>query len=175
MFLTDREKAMVEDVLESETVAELKALWCMPCDGGQPYAESPASVLAIKAVLPTIRATCRVRKIEQEIAALATSEPSQPQEVNMGRKILRGGKRYKLLKEDVSWTGKDQVHVLMQILMANFKIGEPIDEADIVAAVEANVGPGKVLQTVQGGKRIWDYYKGDTFDGLQAHGNIERC
>jgi hypothetical protein len=58
----------------------------------------------------------------------------------------------------------------MAILSAHVEVGGVLDESTIVEAMEANVG---VLQTRQGGKRIWKYYRGRHAEGLEMHGNIE--
>jgi hypothetical protein len=58
----------------------------------------------------------------------------------------------------------------MAILSAHVEVGDVLDESTIVEAMEANVA---VLETRQGGKRIWDYYKGNHAEGLRAHGNVE--
>ncbi len=79
-------------------------------------------------------------------------------------------KKYKLLKIDLEWTNKPQVHAIMAILNAHIDIGDTIAEDEIVKMMIANEA---VLNTTQGGKRIWDYYKGTHNDGLTAHGNVE--
>jgi hypothetical protein len=71
----------------------------------------------------------------------------------------------------VAWSTKPQVHAIARILEAHAKVGDVLDEAAIVEMMEANV---KVLDTRQGGKRIWDYYKGNHAEGLTAHGNVEK-
>ena len=85
--------------------------------------------------------------------------------------VVRGSKRYKLLSDDVSWSTKPQVHAVMAILRAHANVGDVLDESTIVEAMVANE---RVLETRQGGKRIWDYYKGDHAEGLMAHGNVEK-
>lgn len=85
--------------------------------------------------------------------------------------VYRSSKRYKLLKTDVEWTSKPQVLAIAAILEANMAIGDERDETDIVHMIEVNK---VLLNTVQEAKRIWDYYKGDHAQGLEAHGNIER-
>ena len=72
---------------------------------------------------------------------------------------------------EAEWSTKPQVHAILQILGAHAKPGDVLDEADIVKMMVENE---HVLQTRQGGKRIWDYYKGDHAEGLMAHGNVER-
>lgn len=83
----------------------------------------------------------------------------------------RVDRQYKLLKTDVSWSTKPQVHALMRILAAHVEVGETVYESQIVQMMEENVA---VLATRQGGKRIWDYYKGTSNDGLEAHGNVQK-
>ena len=84
--------------------------------------------------------------------------------------VVRGSKRYKLLSDDVSWSTKPQVHAVMSILRAHVEVGGTLDESTIVEAMVANE---RVLETRQGGKRIWDYYKGNHAEGLRMHGNVE--
>jgi surface antigen len=84
--------------------------------------------------------------------------------------VVRSSKRYKLLKFDVSWTTKRQVHVIAAILEAHAKVGDVLDESEIIEMMEANVA---ALETRQGGAKVWKYYKGNSDDGLMAHGNIE--
>ena len=50
------------------------------------------------------------------------------------------------------------------------KVGDVLDEATIVQACITNE---HVLQTRQGGARIFAYYKGNHAEGLMMHGNLE--
>ena len=109
----------------------------------------------------------KIQELEAQLAALkAQPAPAPP----VPLKVARGLKKYRLLKTDVSWSTKPQVSALMAILSAHVEVGGTLDESTIVAAMEANVA---VLATRQGGKRIWDYYKGRGADGLLLHGNVE--
>jgi hypothetical protein len=85
--------------------------------------------------------------------------------------VVRGGKRYKLLSTDVSWSTKPQVGAIAAILAAHAKVGDVLQEDHIIQMMEANV---EVLQTRQGGKRVWKYYRGSHAEGLEMHGNIEQ-
>ena len=81
-----------------------------------------------------------------------------------------GGKKYRLLKTEVSWSTTPQVHAIISILGAHAKPGDVLEESHIVNMMIQNEA---VLKTTQGGKRIWNYYKGDHSRGLMAHGNVE--
>jgi hypothetical protein len=84
--------------------------------------------------------------------------------------VRRSGKRYRFLKDSVDWSSTPQVHAVMEILKTRYKVGDLMEESDIVDLMDENVA---VLATKQGGKRIWDYYKGKSDRGLLTHGNIE--
>ncbi len=83
----------------------------------------------------------------------------------------RYGRKYQLLNAEVTWTGKPQVHAVMHIISAHARPGDVLDEEEIVNMMIANES---ILDTKQGGKRIWDYYKGEHNQGLVAHGNMKR-
>lgn len=119
---------------------------------------------------PDVRAAAMACTFEPQTAQEPELKAPAVQEVTMAV-IQRGGRKYKLLKTDVAWTTKPQVHAIMAILHAHMAVGDTVDEADIVKMMVANEA---VLRTRQGGKRIWDYYKGDHNQGLAAHGNVER-
>jgi TolA-binding protein len=69
------------------------------------------------------------------------------------------------------WTKKAQVFALADIIKSTFGVGAVVTDADIVQVVEEQVG--KKLQTTQTGKRIWDYYKGNSNDGFLTHSCIK--
>ena len=180
-------EAIAEELSEVETIPELKALWCFGEHEQNVYATSNCVPL-FKAAIARLRAQTqtpeqqgcveevvvdnaallqKLAELQAEVERLkaqstATVQP-QPQ-------IKRAGKRYRLLKFDVSWTTKRQVHVLAAILEAHAKVGDILDEEAIIEMMEANVA---ALDTKQGGKKVWDYYKGESESGLRAHGNIE--
>jgi hypothetical protein len=85
--------------------------------------------------------------------------------------VQRSSRKYKLLKLEVTWSTKAQVHAIMGIIGAHAKPGDILDEEDIVEMMERNVD---VLATRQGGRKVWNYYKGDHNMGLVAHGNLEK-
>jgi len=89
------------------------------------------------------------------------------------RVIVVGGRRqYRLLKDDVTWCETPQVHALVGILKTFMRVGgDPVSEAVILQKVIENE---HLLNTKQGGKKIFDYYKGNSEKGLVAHGNLER-
>jgi hypothetical protein len=72
---------------------------------------------------------------------------------------------------DVSWSTTPQVHAIAAILAAHVKVGDVVADEDVVAMMEANED---VLATRQGGRKIWNYYKGGSDKGLLTHGNLEK-
>jgi len=87
--------------------------------------------------------------------------------------MRRAGKKYRLLKFDVSWSTKPQVRAIGAILQTYASVGDVVEEEKIVEWLDAH--RTTILNSVQPAKRLWDYYKGDTAEGLLAHGNIERA
>lgn len=155
----ERKQAIAEEICECESLAELKALVCdlEQSDENRIYVDWQ--------IVPLIK--CEVRKLR----GVEAPTEFQPQPRLKYTRAPRGNRQYRLLKTDVSWSTKAQVHAVMEILKAHVQVGEVVDEADIVQAMIANE---HVLETRQGGKRIWDYYKGDHVEGLTAHGNLEK-
>lgn len=194
-MLQERFNGIVEELAEVQTMQELKALWCFGQQEGNEYGDA-ACVSAFKDAakrlkqLNVVCASCgkvhkifskctdveveRAADVEAQVADLlakvaalksgaTTNPPVKP--------VIRGSKKYKLLSDDVSWSTKPQVRALMEILKAHVEVGGVLEESAIVGAMVANE---RVLETRQGGKRIWDYYKGDHAEGLIAHGNVEK-
>jgi hypothetical protein len=170
-------QAIAEEIGEVQSLAELKALWCFGQQNNNEYGDAQfvpdfrAAVARLKnkeeVAMPKVEdLEAKVVELLAQVEALKsgakTNPPVQP--------VVRGSKRYKLLSDDVSWSTKPQVHAVMSILRAHANVGDVLDESTIVAAMEANVA---VLETRQGGKRIWDYYKGNHVEGLRMHGNVE--
>lgn len=151
-----RKQGIVEEIAECETLAELNALHCMGGDYGD------ADFVAF---FKTMAHNLKGRAIEVEVKEVEVA-------VEKPKKVARtNNNSYRLLKVEVAWSTKPQVHALMQIIAAHAKVGDVIREEDIVKMAVANEA---VLQTRQGGKRIWDYYKGNHAEGLTAHGNVEK-
>ena len=176
-MLQERMEAITEEILDCQDLKELKALWCFGQQNNNEYGDAQF-VPDFKAAAARLRskeevAMLNVESLEAKVAELL----AQVEALKTGAKVdlpvqpvVRGSKRYKLLSDDVSWSTKPQVHAVMAILRAHAEVGNVLDEATIVAAMEANVA---VLETRQGGKRIWDYYKGNHAEGLRMHGNVE--
>ena len=177
-MLQERLNSIVEELGDVQTLPELKALYCFGQLEGNEYGDAdvvPHLKVAVRRLRskveePTvlqddIRAQIDALQAQlSDMAVRATPKPPvQP--------IARGSKKYRLLKLDVSWSTKPQVHAIAAILGAHVKEGDVVDEADIVKMMVANEA---VLNTRQGGRRIWDYYKGDHMEGLTAHGNVEK-
>ena len=174
----ERMVGITEEILECQDLKELKALYCFGQSNNNEYADAQ--------FVPDFKAAAARLRSKEEVAMPKTGDLeakvaellAQVEALKSGAKaklpvqpVVRGSKRYKLLSDDVSWSTKPQVHAVMSILRAHVEVGGTLDESTIVAAMEANVA---VLQTRQGGKRIWDYYKGTHCEGLMAHGNVER-
>jgi hypothetical protein len=164
-------QGIAEEIKEVETLSELKALYCFGQSNNNEYGDA-SIVPHFKAAAARLKnqkeePMTKIQELEAQLAALkAQPAPALP----VPLKVARGLKKYRLLKTDVSWSTKPQVSALMAILSAHVEVGGTLDESTIVAAMEANVA---VLGTRQGGKRIWDYYKGTHCEGLMAHGNVE--
>ena len=169
---------LVEEFDDVQDVPELKALWCFGEHEQNAYAD-PACVPLFKSTLARLRANqptpveegeitvdnaMLLKKLEELQAEVDRLKSSQPKPT-----VVRSSKRYKLLKFDVSWTTKRQVHVIAAILEAHAKVGDVLDESEIIEMMEANVA---ALETRQGGRKVWKYYAGNSDDGLQTHGNI---
>ena len=182
----ERMEGMAAEIGEISDLAELKALHCFGQAENNEYGDA-AYVPHFKTAVARLRnkeevAMPNVESLEAKVAELlAQVEALKSRTVNGQNKpgattkppvkpVVRGSKRYRLLKTDVSWSTKPQVAALMQILEAHMKVGDVLDEATIVEACVANE---HVLQTRQGGARIFAYYKGNHAEGLMMHGNLE--
>jgi len=170
-MIKERSEGIVAEIEEIVNLAELKALWC--------FGQSSNNELAAAEFVDSFRtaaARLKNQEVPTDLAALearvaellAQSTPPTPPPVKLA--VVRGSKRYRLLSDDVSWSTKPQVHAVMAILRAHAEVGNVLEESTIVEAMVANE---RVLLTRQGGKRIWDYYKGNHAEGLRMHGNVE--
>ena len=172
-MLQERFDAIIEELSELNSMEELKALWCFGQVEGNEYGDA-ACVPYFKTAVARLRKEKPVEQVE-DVQAKLTALLQQLEELRGVRPaavpIVRSGRKYRLLKVEAEWSTKPQVHAILQILGAHAKPGDVLDEADIVKMMVENE---HVLQTRQGGKRIWDYYKGDHAEGLMAHGNVER-
>ena len=183
----ERMQGIAEEIKGVETLSELKALYCFGQSNNNEYADAQF-VPDFKAAAARLRskeevAMPKTGDLEAKVAELlAQVEALKSRTVNDQNKsgttaqppvkqVVRGGKRYRLLSTDVSWSTKPQVRALMEVLAAHVEVGGELSEDTIVEAMVANE---RVLETRQGGKRIWDYYKGTHCEGLMAHGNVER-
>ena len=182
----ERMVGITEEILECQDLKELKALYCFGQSNNNEYGDA-SFVPDFRAAAARLRskeevAMLNVESLEAKVAELlAQVEALKSRTVNGQNKpgattkppvkpVVRGGKRYRLLSTDVSWSTKPQVAALMQILEAHMKVGDVLDEATIVQACITNE---HVLQTRQGGARIFAYYKGNHAEGLMMHGNLE--
>lgn len=152
----DRIDVVREEIAQDvASIEELEALLCDPDYAG--YATLLRDEIA--------EARSRLQEVKAPVAEKSGAVKVEKQPVK------RIGRKYRLLNTDVRWSSTPQVHAVMAILAAHVEVGEAVDEEYIVRAMVANED---ALGTRQGGKRIWDYYKGNNDKGLAAHGNIER-
>ena len=154
-------QAIAEEIGEVETMRELTALWCYGQSANCGYGDA-SCVPHFKAAVARLRSQPPVQGVAEVEAKVAKGESV---------KRAAYGRKYRLLKKEVEWSTKPQVHAIMAIICAHAEVGDVLDEADVVRMMVENEA---VLQTRQGGKRIWDYYKGDHAEGLLAHGNVEK-
>ena len=166
---TDRIKAIHEELQEVQTMAELKSIYCFgqsEAEGGD-YADAEFTA-PFKAAVAKMRLVPKEPEmtLADKVASMLRDLPKPP--VQRGP---RASNKYRLLSTDVSWSTKPQVGTLMRILGANAKVGDVLDEEHIVEMMVQNES---VLKTKQGGKKIWNYYKGMHFEGLEMHRNVEK-
>lgn len=172
---------LIEEYMEAENMEELNLLTATNTERGVMNDELKAAHAAAEARIngdtaPAVDSlAAKIAELEALLATLRgtpTAVPTVklPTAAVVKPPVRRATKKYKLLKTDVSWTNKPQVHAVMAILTAHMEVGDVVGEDAIVKMMIANED---VLATRQGGKRIWDYYKGTHNDGLIAHGNVE--
>lgn len=168
MTTRERLQAMVEDVRDCETLAELQAL----VDLGPEFDEVGAAgreIAAKRKQLESVNPNDRLRELLSQLQTLK-AQPASEERIQVAF-VKRAPRKYRLLKDDVGWSTKPQVHAVMRILRTIVKVGEVADEDQIVAAMEEHAD---LLNTRQPPRRIWDYYKGSSAEGLLEHGNIDR-
>lgn len=172
-MLYERLNAIREELSEVDSLPELQAIWCHWEAECPEAANSQACMDAIRSRLKVLPRPEHKEVSQEEVlkSLLAQLEELRQRPKPVVVQAPRSSRKYKLLKTDVSWTSKPQVHAIMHILGAHVKPGDVVDECDIVNMMVANED---ILKTKQGGKRVWDYYKGDSGEGLVAHGNLER-
>lgn len=174
--------SIIEEIKEVETMAELKAIWCDWNVDAMDAVHYPGFTVYIQAKVKEMKslpkpeakpqlsgedAKAVLQNLLKELAELKATK-----QMEAVSPVVRASRRYRIVKFEVPWTSKPQVLGIMHILAAHVKPGDVIDESEIVKMMVANES---VLNTKQGGKRIWDYYKGTHAEGLLAHGNIERA
>lgn len=173
----ERMQGIAEEIKEVETLSELKALYCFGQSNNNEYGDAQfvpefrAAVARLRskeevAMLNVESLEARVAELLAQVEALKSGAKANPPV----QPVVRGSKRYRLLSDDVSWSTKPQVAAIMMIIKANAKVGDVLEEEHIIAMMEANVD---VLQTRQGGRRVWKYYRGNHAEGLEMHNNIE--
>jgi hypothetical protein len=171
-MLYERRTAIFEDIAEAESVPELDAMvrhWELEFPEAIANVEIMTAVENRKMSIPVPVAEDNqsiLMGLLEQLQKLKTEQPTIER-----AQITRSSRKYKLLKTELDWTTKPQIHAVMRILSAHAKLGDVLDEGDIVEMMVANES---VLNTRQGGKRVWNYYKGDHFEGLCAHGNIQK-
>ena len=184
----ERMQGIAEEIKGVETLSELKALYCFGQSNNNEYGDAQfvphfKDAVArlrnqVKEEVPmeTMNLEARIAELLAQVEALKSRTVNDQNKSGTTaqppvKPVVRGGKRYRLLSTDVSWSTKPQVRALMEVLAAHVEVGGELSEDTIVEAMVANE---RVLETRQGGKRIWDYYKGTHCEGLMAHGNVER-
>lgn len=160
--------ALIEELKEVETIEELQALVrdLATDEDYHCYAVHPDTEMAVRAAGARLRSAAPTPAPVEVPPATAV-----PTVAVVKVTAVRASRKYRLLTTNVAWSTTPQVHAMMAILEAHVSVGDVVDEEDIVNMMVANE---TVLKTNQGGKRIWDYYKGNSDKGLAAHGNIER-
>ena len=172
-----RLEATLEDLAEIPTLPELIATYAQWVEDKTGCDEDPRCLEAFNKAWERIESTKPTEKevtdaLERQLASLqAMLQPTTP--VRPVEKVVRTfSRKYKVLDMEIRWTTKPQVLTIMDILKAHgVKVNDEIDEDAIVKMMVANEA---ALATKQGGKRIWDYYKGDHHQGLSMHGNIQK-
>lgn len=155
--MDSRLDAVIEEIQEVESLAELEALIR--------EVEYAPYVVQCKEVIEAVRSIFA----DAPIVVVPVVDPViQPKSTEP---VVRAGRKYRLLKTDVSWTTKPQVQAIMSIIEAHMSVGDTIDEETILQMLELNKA---VLVTRQPVQKVWNYYKGNSDDGLQAHGNLKR-
>ena len=173
-MLKERLNAVREELAEVASLPELKAIWCHWQAECQEAANDADCIAMVKTARNAIKLNQgdeqvetdqeKLKKLMEQLAAVqALTKTAAP--------VARAERKYKLLKTDVGWSTKPQVMGIMHIISAHANVGDILDESAIVEMMVANEA---ILKTKQGGKRIWDYYKGDHNEGLVAHGNMEK-
>ena len=184
----ERKIAIVEDINEAETAEELEAL-VENMEETEPAALKDMVVLGAVAdkrdqfaatAEPEPVSEVAVEEMSREdllarIAELEARSKERTSVVGPKPKVERPKREvtYRLLSEDVGWSTVPQVHAVMMILrMAlGLKVGDAFTNSAAVEAMELN---REVLGTRQPGRKIWDYYKGRSNEGLMTHGTIEK-
>ena len=186
-MLQERMEAITEEILDCQDLKELKALYCFGQSNNNEYGDAQfvphfKDAVArlrnqVKEEVPmeTMNLEARIAELLAQVEALKSRTVNDQNKSGTTaqppvKQVVRGGKRYRLLSTDVSWSTKPQVRALMEVLAAHVEVGGELSEDTIVEAMVANEA---VLETRQGGKRIWDYYKGNHAEGLRMHGNVE--
>ena len=167
----ERMQGIAEEIKGVETLSELKALYCFGQSNNNEYGDAQfvphfKDAVArlrnqVKEEVPmeTMNLEARIAELLAQVEALKSRTVNDQNKSGTTaqppvKQVVRGGKRYRLLSTDVSWSTKPQVAALMQILEAHMKVGDVLDEATIVQACITNE---HVLQTRQGGARIFAY------------------
>jgi hypothetical protein len=178
-MVEDRLDSIEEELEEVESFPELKAIWCHWQAEWPDVANDPTCATLIKGAVRRIKLSTpaqpevsQVEQLEELLKQVQELRANQPVAAPMAQPpVKRSSCKYELLKTDVTWSTIPQVHAIMHIISAHAKPGDVLEEADIIQMMEANVA---VLQTRQGGEKIWKYYKGDHDRGLTAHGNLRK-
>jgi hypothetical protein len=171
----ERIKSIIEELAEVQTMAELKAVWCHWQAEHQDAANAPQITAALKEAVRRLRQVPvkEEKPPQEELAGLLSQLAALKAKLPAASRppVVRGTRSYRLLKKEVTWCDIPQVKAIMEIVGAHMEVGDVREESEIVQMLEANP---QVLQTRQGARKIFDYYRGNHAKGLEAHGNIEK-
>lgn len=161
--VVDKVSAMLEDVDEATSLAELKVLEGLIPE--YPEVDVPAvrgSIEERRKVLQNYDVVEELRRLQAQLGQLRTAPLPH---VKQKPPAMPNTRKYRLIKTDCFWTSKAQVHVLMEIIKSVCKVGEVVAEQEILDAVELNK---ELLNTRQDSSRVFLYYKGA--GGFLEHG-----
>lgn len=172
-------QATIEDMTEVETNAELGEYQKLLDSEYYEVAQDDGVSSAIQAArerltAPVLSKAETINELEGLMAQLALlrSTVPVPDVVEATERRTGSAKKYRLLKDAVTWSQKSQVHAVMAILNKVVKVGDVVSEDEIIDAMYEHQA---LLNTRQTPERIWNYFKGMSGDGLMAHGAIERA
>lgn len=160
-----RKRSLLEDIQESETLAELDAIVRTMDE----YREDPDALAAASAkrltftpavVSSTEQLLMKLLEMSQQLEALRSVKSEPRPTTPLAR---TGGKRYEIISTDVTWCNTPQVQVIAEVLSVMVEATglTLFAEDDILFNLEQNVQSLKTRQPV---RKVWDFYKGRMCD-----------